>query len=213
VHSGERLVEACVELVGVTGAGIMLMSGEVHRGTFGSSDQAISLVEDLQFTLGEGPCMDTYRSGEPVFEPQLADPAVDRWPEFAGPAVAAGVEAIFGFPLLAGANSIGALDLYIDRPGDLSVEQLTDARVMAEVVTHTVLELQAGVGPGGLAEELEAVAAVRAIVHQASGMVSQQLGIRVGDALSLLRARAYADGSAIDAVAHDIVARRLRLEY
>ena len=94
-----RLVNTCVDVLAVTGAGIMLMVDNEHRGSLGGSDDAIRVVEELQFTLGEGPCVDTYRTGQPVLEPQLADPDVTRWPEFSVQAVDAGVEAIFGFPL------------------------------------------------------------------------------------------------------------------
>jgi GAF domain-containing protein len=210
--SGTRLVHACVDTVGVTGAGIMLMVDDEHRGIFGSSDAASELVEDLQFTLGEGPCIDTYRTGRPVLEPDLGHPAEDRWPGFAGPALAAGVVAIFGFPLLVGRIRLGALDLYSDRPGDLRPEQFTDAMTIAEIAAHAILDLQADAAPGALATELDAGVRLRSVVHQASGMVSVQLDIPVGDALARLRAHAYAGGRSLHDVAQDVVDRRLRLD-
>ena len=153
--SGARLVGACVSALDVTGAGIMIMFDGGYRGTLGSSDATMGVVEDLQFTLGEGPCLDSYRLGRPVFEPSLADPITPRWPSFTPPALEAGVHAIFGFPLQVGAIRLGALDVYLDRPGDLSKQQLADALVMADVVTHEILELQAGAPPDALASELD----------------------------------------------------------
>lgn len=210
--SGMRLVNACVDVVEVTGAGIMLMVGDEQRGSLGGSDAAIRTVEELQFTLGEGPCVDTCRTGRPVLEPHLADPERARWPEFSGPAVGAGVQAIFGFPLQIGAVRIGALDLYLDRPGGLRPQQLTDALVMADVIAHAVLEIQAAAEPGALAWELHEGIRLRMVVHQASGMLSVQLDLSVGDALSRLRAYAYAESRPINDVAQEIVERRLRIE-
>jgi GAF domain len=210
--SGDRLVNACVDVVDVTGAGIMLMVGDEHRGTLGASDEAIGIVEELQFTLGEGPCVDAFHSGQPVSEPRLADPDVARWPQFSGPAVDAGVAAIFGFPLQVGSTRIGALDLYSDRVGGLRPEQVTDALIMADVITHAVLELQAAAEPGGLAPELYQRTALRTVVHQAAGMLSVQLDLPVDDALSRLRAYAYAESQSIDAVGRAIVDRRLVFE-
>lgn len=210
--SGARLVQACVDTIEVTGAGIMLMVDDEHRGSFGSSDRAIELVEDLQFTLGEGPCIDAYRSGRPVLEPDLGHPATDRWHGFTEPALTAGVVAIFGFPLLVGSTRLGALDLYSDRPGDLRPEQFSDAVAMADIAAHAILDLQADAAPGALASELDRGATLRSVVHQASGMVSVQLDVSVADALARLRAHAYAVGVPIHDVAHAIVSRELRLE-
>jgi len=210
--SGDRLVGACTSVLDVTGAGIMIMVDGEHRGTLGSSDATMGVVEELQFTLGEGPCLDSYHLGQPVFEPDLANPVTPRWPSFTPPAIAAGVQAIFGFPLQIGAIRLGALDIYLDRPSDLSEVQLADALVMADVVTHEILELQAGAPPDALASELDTVDNLRAAVHQASGMLSVQLDIPILDALIRLRAYAYAQKRLVNDVAADVVARRLVIE-
>jgi hypothetical protein len=209
---GERLCDTCVEVLDVTGAGIMLMSDGEHRGTLGVSNRVMDVVEDLQFTLGEGPCIDAYTSEHPILEPDLGDPATNRWPVFSGPAVQAGVRAVFGFPLRAGAINLGALDIYLDHPGDLRTDQLSDAAVMAGVISNTVLALQADAAPGELPELLDASVLQRAVVHQASGMLSAQLDIDVADALVRIRAHAYTSNRPVNDVAHDIVDRRLRLE-
>ena len=210
--SGDRLVGACTSVLDVTGAGIMIMVDGEHRGTLGSSDATMGVVEELQFTLGEGPCLDSHHLGQPVFEPDLANPVTPRWPSFTPPAIAAGVQAIFGFPLQIGAIRLGALDIYLDRPSDLSEVQLADALVMADVVTHEILELQAGAPPDALASELDTVDNLRAAVHQASGMLSVQLDIPILDALIRLRAYAYAQKRLVNDVAADVVARRLVIE-
>lgn len=207
---GARLVDACVQILSVTGVGIMLMVDHEHRGSLAGSDTAIRTTEALQFALGEGPCIDTYRGGRPVSEPRLANPVVMRWPAFSRPAVDAGVEAIFGFPLQIGAIRIGALDLYRDAPGDLSAAQFRDALIMAEVVTHAVLDLQAAAKSGAFASELN-LGADRMVVHQASGMMSVQLDLPISEAMIRLRGYAYANERPIDEVSRDVVARRLRI--
>jgi len=210
--SGERLVRACVDATEVTGAGIMFMVDGEHRGTLGATDVAITVVEDLQFTLGEGPCIDTYTSGEPVLEPHLREPDEVRWHEFSGPALAAGVEAIFGFPIVAGDVRLGALDLYVDHPWVLTPEQHADAVIMSHVVADAILSLQSRADPGGLTADLETGARLRSVVHQASGMLAVQLDIPVADALARLRAFAYAEDRPINEVARAIVGRQLRFE-
>ena len=212
VGVGDRLCDTLVEVLDVAGAGIMLMSDGEHRGTLGVSNGVMTVVEDLQFTLGEGPCIDAFASEHPILEPDLSDPATNRWPAFSGPAVRAGVRAVFGFPLRTGAANVGALDLYLDHPGDLRADQLRDAAVMAGVIATTVLSLQSDAAPGELPELLDATMNRRAIVHQASGMLSAQLDIDAADALVRIRAHSYTASRPVNDVAHDIVERRLRLE-
>ena len=206
--AGPRLVDACVDVLQVSGAGVMVMVDEEHRGMLGGSNTTIRATEALQFSLGEGPCVDTYRMGRPVLEPNLPDPVLARWPAFSAPAVLAGVGAIFAFPLQIGAIRIGALDLYTTEPGDLSDAQFRDALIMAEVVTHAVLELQAGAEPGAFASELD-VRPNRTIVHQASGMLSVQLDLPISEAMGRLRGYAHQHGIPINDVAQDVVERRL----
>ena len=98
----KRLCEVCVEVTGVSGAGIMLMSGDVAAGSLCSSNTVSALIEQLQYELGEGPCVDAYNQDRPVLEPDLMNPRTPRWMGFSGPAIAAGVRAVFGFPMQVG---------------------------------------------------------------------------------------------------------------
>jgi hypothetical protein len=202
----------CVDALDATGAGIMLMTAAGHRGVLCSSDAASGVVEELQFTLGEGPCVDVCDTGLPVLEPDLAAPGVSRWPAFTPPAVRAGVRAIFGFPLHVGPIQLGALDIYNDYPGVLKPGQLAEAVTLADVLTRRVLDLQADVEPGSLASELADPETLRASVHQASGMLSARYGISVDAALLRLRAHAFSVERPINDVASDVVARRLNIQ-
>jgi GAF domain-containing protein len=208
----ERLCEVCREITGVTGAGIMLMAGEVPQGSVCTTNAVSTLMEELQFGLGEGPCVDAHHQGRPVLEPDLAAPAVPRWLAFTGPAVEAGVRAVFGFPLQVGEVRLGALNLYCDQPGSLTAEQHADALVMAGIAAQAVLLMQANAPPGKLALELEAGGNFQYVVHQASGMVAAQLEVSVGQALIRLRAYAFGNDRPLTEVAKEVVARTLRFD-
>jgi hypothetical protein len=207
-----RLCAVCAEVTGMTGAGIMLMSGDVPHGSVCSTDAVSELIEQLQYDLVEGPCVDAYQHDQAVLEPDLADPAVPRWLAFSGPAIEAGARAVFGFPLQVGAVRLGALNLYRDRPGPLTDDQRADALVMADIAAQAVLVLQAKAPPGMLAAELEAAADFQYVVHQATGMVAAQLDVTVVQALIRLRAHAFGNELALSDVARDVVARRLRFD-
>jgi hypothetical protein len=119
---------------------------------------------------------------------------------------------VFGFPLHVGAVRLGALNLYCDRPGSLTGEQHADALVAADVATHAVLALQANAPPGQLAVALDAGSDFGYVVHQASGMVSAQLDVSVGQALIRLRAYSFGNDRPLADVARDVVDRTLRFD-
>jgi hypothetical protein len=206
----KRLCEVCAEITKMSGAGIMLMHGDTPQGSVCTTNDVSALIEQLQYGLGEGPCVDAHQQNRPVLEPDLARPAAPRWLAFTGPALEAGVRAVFGFPLQVGAVRLGALNLYSDQSGALTDEQHADALVMADIAAEAVLMLQAAAPPGVVAAELEAGADFNVVVHQASGMIAAQLDVSVGEALVRLRAHAFASGRPLAQVARDVVDRTLR---
>ena len=208
-----RLCSVSAELTEMSGAGIMLLSGDTPQGSVCTTNEVSALIEELQYTLGEGPCIDAHRLHAAVVEPDLADPATSRWSQFTRSAVDAGVRAVFGFPLSVGQVRVGALNLYRDRPGPLTDDQHADAIVLAGVAARAIIGMQAAATPGSLPPGLEASGNFRFVVHQASGMVAAQLEISVDEALLRLRARAFGSGRPITEVAADVVARRLRFTH
>ena len=209
--SSARLCQACSQIVGVSGAGVMLMSGDIPQGSLCATDQVSQLIEELQFMLGEGPCVDAYQQDKVVAEPDLAAPVTHRWPAFTPPMLQAGVRAVFGFPLRVGTVHLGALNLYRDLPGPLTGDQHADALVIADVAARLVLEAQAGASPDAVAEELEAGANFHFAVHNAAGIISVQEGISVTESLIRLRAFAFSSDRLLADVAKDVIARTLRL--
>jgi hypothetical protein len=174
------------------------------------SNQRVATLEDLQFALGEGPCQDAYRDAAAVSVAEFNHAAVERWPAFISEARATGVEAVFAYPLVAGRSKVGVLTLYQDHSGGLTGEQDADSRAVAEVLAQTILGMQAAAPPGMLPVELDKAVAHHAEIHQATGMVSIQLGVSVVDALAAIRAYAFTQGLLVTSVAREIVACRLR---
>jgi hypothetical protein len=207
----DRVCGAAVELLSLSGAGLSLMVDGELRGTAGVCEPGIAAVQELQLTLGEGPCVDAWRSMEPVLEADLADPAEARWPAFAHAGVQAGVRAVYAFPLQLGAVGLGVLALYRDRPGPLGDEELALGLVLADVATQTILGLQAGAPPEQLHVLLADEPAHWAEIHQATGMVSAQLGVSLDEAFVRLRSFAFADDRPLRDVAREVVAHRLHL--
>ncbi|MBV9536768.1 MAG: GAF and ANTAR domain-containing protein [Solirubrobacterales bacterium] len=208
----DRVCLAAVELLSLQGAGVSLIVEGQLRGTAGVSEAGITAIQELQFTLGEGPCVEAWASAQPVLEPDLDDRGATRWPAFARAALEAGVRAMFAFPLRIGAIRIGVLVLYRDRPGALDGEDLAFGLLLADVATQVILGLQAGAPAERLHDLLAREPAHWAEIHQATGMVALQLGVPLDEAFVRLRAYAFASDRPLREVAREVVARRLRLE-
>jgi hypothetical protein len=193
-----------------SGVGLSVMAADGLRGITAASDPASERIEELQFLLGEGPCIDAFATRRPVLVPNLADGAMNRWPVYSPAAYADGVRAVFAFPMQVGAALLGVLDVFRARPGSLSGEELRRALTFADVALTTLLDGQAGAEPGATADGVDEAILSKAEVYQAQGMVMVQLGVTLGEALARMRAYAFAENRRLDQVARDVVARRLR---
>jgi ANTAR domain/GAF domain len=207
-----RLCGAAVKAVPASGAGLSVMTDGGVRGIAAASDPASGRIDELEFALGEGPCMDAFAGRRPVLEADLADGGMARWPLYATAAHNEGVRAAFAFPLQIGAARLGVLDLHRRVAGPLSAEELAQALSFADVATRMLLDAQEDAPPGAAAGGLDEALAYRFELHQAQGMVMVQLSVSLASALALLRAYAYSHDRRLDEVARDVVDRTLRLD-
>jgi hypothetical protein len=207
----ERLCRRAVSAAGVNGGGVAVISGGASRGTLCATDAIAARIEEAQFVLGEGPCVDAATWHTPVLVDDLSDRregVQDRWPGFLEATSSWGVRAVFAFPLRIGAIALGALDLYRLAPGPLTAAEVRAALLVSDALALAVLETSTR--PAGDAAPSWEGAVSRAVVHNAAGMVSVQAGTTIEAALVLLRAAAYAEGRSLDDLADDVVNRRRR---
>lgn len=205
----EQICRACVEGLRIDGAAISVLTASPARETLCATDAAMARMEDLQYTLGEGPCIEAATSGRPVLVPDAEKAAgQSRWPMFAA-AVAeqGGVGAVFALPLQLGTINLGILDLYRGIRGPMTGAVLRDAMRVADLAAMMLLGLRTDPGDGQWWEQSWAS---HAEVHQATGMVIAQLGVDAEDAFARLRGYAFSSGQLLGDVSRDVVARRLR---
>jgi GAF domain-containing protein/ANTAR domain-containing protein len=206
----QRLCRTAARNLPASGVGVSLMSrngdAAVVAAASGSESEAI---EQLQFTLGEGPCQDAFRLGRPVLTPNLAQAARRTWPGYAPAAQDLGVEAVFAFPLGAGAAGVGVMDVYRAHTGSLTSEAVMVALAFSEAARVALLDAQEQTQDAGNAEPEEGLSGF--VVYQAQGMIHVQLGVELNEAMARLRAYAFAHNRSVSEVAADVVARRLVL--
>ncbi|MGN6793264.1 MAG: GAF and ANTAR domain-containing protein [Streptosporangiaceae bacterium] len=209
---------AAVTSLGVSGAWVTAGDGTKPGLTICATDVVSESLAEVQITLGEGPCYDAALYGAPVLAVNLADgDNGHRWAMFADAALRAGATAVFAIPLRIGAIRVGVLGLYRRVEGPLDTFQLGDALILADTAMMLMVDAEArhtdgpldGTGP---ASQSPGLAAHHAEIAQATGMLTEQLGVGITEAFARLRAYAYAQDMRLSEVAHDIVTRRLRLD-
>jgi len=189
VGAADRLCEVCVSLLGIEAAAISLVYEGANVGTLGASGTLGRVYDELQFTLGEGPCLDSVASRAVVLVADLADPNETRWPMYGPAMLAHQIRGVSAMPVVVAGEYLGALDLFRTEPGVVAGEELAGALIAAELAQLS-----------------------RAEVAQATGMLIAQLDVGPTEALVRLRAHAYSTGASATEVARDIIDRRLRLE-
>ena len=203
----DGLLRSCCRAAGLDGAGVSIMDGGGTREPLYATDEIATEIERLQLTLGEGPCIDSSATGTPVLVPDLGDArdvAVSRWPVFGSEARRTGARAIFAFPIRIGAIWLGAVDFYRQSPGPLSQPALGTALSSVDEVGVALLEAPHHYG------DLGAPTSINMTVHQASGMVMGQLDSSIEEAMTRLRATAFAEGVTINELAADVLKGRRR---
>ncbi|CPR12342.1 putative RNA-binding protein [Mycobacterium bohemicum DSM 44277] len=206
---------ACVEAVGVTGAGLMVSEGTDALQPVYVTDSRVGEVENLQATLGQGPGSDALQSGRPILVGDLTAPmSMSRWPMFASEAGRFGVSGMYSLPLALGAIQVGVLDLFNAAPGHLDQDQLMDALIYADTALLLTLDARSGIATAPDVEHANSLGPVlwHAKVHQAAEMVSLQLGVSPLEALARLRAHAHAKDLLLSDVARQVVEGRLELD-
>ncbi|MGV8908082.1 MAG: ANTAR domain-containing protein [Propionicimonas sp.] len=189
VGLSDRLVGACVEVLGITAAGIMLADQNQSLRVFASSNEDTRILELFEIQNNDGPCLEAFQTGIPVEGVNLAQ-LTTRWPHFADAALAAGFTSAYAVPMRLRDQTIGALNLFQSGTATLSEYRLSVARVLADmaaigIINHWSLRQQEV-----LAQQLQSALNTRVIIEQAKGVVAEREGISLGQAFEQLRATA-----------------------
>jgi hypothetical protein len=215
--AADQLCQACVDLLEIDGASISLMYDGTTRGTFGSSGEMSRKLDELQFTYGEGPCLDAVRDGVPTLVADFNDVAEGRWPAFSDALLKSGVCAVFSLPIAVAHDHVGALDLFRRTSGPMSPENLAGGLLAADLASLPLQELMnADVDWDGAAQGNDGwdqlASLERVEVYQATGMIIGALGVGPAEALVRLRAHAFALDMTASEVAWAVVERRITVD-
>jgi len=180
------LTDRCVSLLGVSAAGVMLASPAGKLGLVASSSEAMRLLELFELQAQEGPCLDAFRTGEPV-QHVILEAGSGRWPSFAAAARSAGFQSAFALPLRLREATIGALNLLSTTRAPIREADAIVARAFTDLATLSIIQHQASVEAQRLNEQLSAALTSRVVIEQAKGVISERSGTDLAEAFSRMR--------------------------
>ena len=198
------LADQCVSLLGVSAAGVMLAAPGSDLNLVASSSEAMRLLELFELQAEEGPCLDAYRTGEPV-EQQNLEAGAGLWPSFAAAALQAGFQSALALPLRLRKVTLGALNLLGTSREPMAAADLIVARAFADLAALSIAQHRASVDAQRLNEQLSAALTSRIVIEQAKGVISERAGIDLTEAFSRLRGFARSSNSRLTDVARAAV--------
>ncbi len=204
------LTNRCVEVLDIAAAGILLVDSGGDLRAMASSSDVMRIVELFELQSQEGPCLDCYRTGQPVLNEVLAADG-GRWPRFAAEALEAGFQSVQALPLRMRGNVIGALNLFHGDLSELGRADVDVAQAFADVATIAILQHRAGLEGQVLNEQLQQALNSRVVIEQAKGVIAERAGLGVEQAFTALRAHARSNNLGLVDVARGVIEGTLRV--
>ena len=199
-----QLVDACVNLLGVTAAGLLLDDQRGNLAVVASSNEETRLLEVLQLQSDAGPCLDCVRTGAPVSVDDLnADQ--DRWPAFAAAAMSIGFRSVAAVPLRLRTETLGALNMFHSAPQPVALSDRRLAQALADVATIGILQRRSTHRSTMMAEQLQHALNSRIVIEQAKGVLAERNGVDMDAAFTALRRYARNHNRKLSELALDVV--------
>ncbi len=182
-HSVQTTLERIVHLAADTIDGCdhacvsLVRRGEIT--TPAANDEVGPKVDEIQYEVSEGPCLDAIREHEVFVTDDLS--REERWPHFSQRvAEATGVRSALSYRLFVEADTLGALNLYSKGTAAFSEE---DQAVGSIFAAHAAVALSAALNQ----QQLEEAVASRDVIGQAKGILMARQQVTADEAFEMLR--------------------------
>src|SRR5690242_11387285 len=198
------LADRCVQLLEVSAAGVMLASPTGSLTLVASSSEAMRLLELFELQAQEGPCLDAFRTGQPV-EHESLEAGSGRWPSFSAAALQAGFRSALALPLRLREVTLGALNLLSVTRTPMDKADVVVARAFADLATLSIAQHRAAAEAQRLNEQLAAALTSRVVIEQAKGVIAERAGVDLAQAFTRLRTYARSHNLRLTAVAQTAI--------
>lgn len=198
------LIDRCAAIFDAVDVGLVLADAQGDLVVMASTNERLHLIEVLQLSAGDGPCVDAYQSGTVVTAGSL-ESITTRWPAFASAARDSGYHSVHAVPLRLRQSTIGSLNFFSDRPGELDPADVPIAQTIADVATIGLVQERA-IRESSLArEQLQHALNSRIVIEQAKGVIAHSRTVDMDTAWQMLRQRARSHQARVSDIAQAVV--------
>lgn len=199
------VADRCVELLEADTAGLMLLTPEGDLRVMASSSEAMHVLELFEIQSQEGPCLDAYRTGQPILNQDLRV-ANGRWPRFAAEALDAGFHSVHALPMRLRGSVIGALNLFRADSGEMTDADVSVGQAFSDIATIAILQHRVAQEAQSINEQLNRALSSRIVIEQAKGMISERLDLNMEQAFTTLRSHARNNNLRLTDLAEAVIA-------
>lgn len=205
VHEAlQESAEACVDIFGVTGSGIMVADDQNITRYVAASNEDGRILETAESASGQGPCTEAFVDLRPVTSVDVSRD--ERWPLLARAVAGHAVHAVIGAPVRLGGVAVGTVDVYRDRPGEWTQTEVAGLQRYADVVSRTLAALLQADRAEELAAQLQYALDSRVVVERGVGFLMAREGLDAVAAFNVLRTSARSSRRKIGDVATELLA-------
>lgn len=198
-----EVTNACVELFGVTGSGIMLADEQSISRYVAASDGPGRVLEMMESETGQGPCTEAFVLGHPI---AVADLLTEkRWPELAAAMAPHNVHAVLGVPVRLGGITVGTLDVYRDHPAEWDDSERSALDRFGNIVGIILSSALSAQEAAELAGQLQYALDYRVVIERGVGYLMARDNIDAVMAFNRLRRAARSSQTKIGDVATQLL--------
>ncbi|MFG2466021.1 GAF and ANTAR domain-containing protein [Streptomyces canus] len=190
LHLFHSLVHACHDLLDVDAAAVMIADARGGLRTMASTDEDAAFTELLQLQSGNGPCMDSYRIGEPVSVPDIAAEQA-HWPQLVAAVIDAGYDSLQAIPVRLHQRTLGVLTLLRRQLGPLTPDDVHLAQALADSAARALMHWSTEPARADdVITRVQSAISSKATLEIAKGMIAQYADTTITEASHLLTAYA-----------------------
>ena len=177
-----------------------------HPLTVSSSDAWARRLDETQYAVHDGPCLEAMRSGTAVHVADVSQES--RWPAYATQAVDEGLHSSLSLPLIVGGRSVGAVNFYSNDPSQtFAGEVRTRADLFAAQASGALLLAVRQLQQTQTTSQLETALSSRSVIDQAIGILMAQQNCSPQAGFDLLRRHSQNNNRPLREIAADLVGR------
>ncbi|HUP71767.1 MAG TPA: GAF and ANTAR domain-containing protein [Acidimicrobiales bacterium] len=197
------LADRCVTLFDAAAAGILLADHDGRLRVMAASDEQAELLELFQVQSDEGPCLDCYRTGDPVVNSDLRGQT--PWPKFSAESIRLGFASVCALPMRLRNDVLGCLNLFMSQAMNLSAADVALAQALADVASIAIMQDAANRNATTRELQLQHALDSRIIIEQAKGMIAEHESVNMNTAFTLIRTFARNHNLALTEAAAELV--------